>query len=315
MKAYLNSIATVTPDLELPIQEMVVREGDVASPALFAADGFATIPVSEMSVIELAECAIQKLQNLAPATTSLVDAVVFCSESFWDIDVSMNRRRQAHQFREDLSSTLHRTGLSNAQLYSVWMSACSNFAAGLSVAASLVESAKHKVVLLLLADRVVPGSSRIMRSGMSILGDGAACCLVARQGAYGIRAIVSASTNGTLSADRSRSPTDSGRGFLAACRETVRNYRAMTHRELSDASLIVADNYHSAFYEIVTSGLELGNTDVHTPTKSRLGHAFSSDCLFGLEAVHNNSSLRSGDEVVLLNYGPVRLGTISLEVF
>ncbi|XUY30474.1 hypothetical protein RMR21_025670 (plasmid) [Agrobacterium sp. rho-8.1] len=304
MEVWLGSVSTWVPDKTLSVMDV----NGIPPPTYLVEDGFQYVPVSDEYAYLLAGRAVMKAIEGGAFRPDEIDAIVLCSESFWDTEPSQARRPE-QVFRDGFKSELLRIGLGHARCYGVWMARCSNFSLGIGVAMGLVSSGQCRNVLVVTADRCIPGSQRVMASGLSVLGDASACCVVGNHGTFQLKDV---HTTGTQQSNAQTGGGSAAKSFLAACRQTEHQYRQRRNRSISDASVIVAENYVSSFFDILHEGLVLKGAPILTPTKSKLGHAFSSDCLFNLESLYLSSSLPQKEEFALLNFGPALLGAITL---
>lgn len=111
-----------------------------------------------------------------------VDRIVVTSES---ILISGSKRHHEHK-RAELYGYLADCGLSGAPVVLMTFAGCSSAVMALEYALHVVRAGDARHILVLAADRVLEDADRVLAPKVSVVGDGAASCLVTgRQGRVG----------------------------------------------------------------------------------------------------------------------------------
>jgi 3-oxoacyl-[acyl-carrier-protein] synthase III len=280
--------------------------------AAILADDVASFVQRDVTVAAMAGEAITQTLGKARVSAASVDAVLICTESFWDAE------GQPSHSHEHLRDGIHRNvlipaGLGGACIYANWMSACSNVSSSLSLARSLVLSGQHRNVMVVLSDRVQPGHSRIVRDGLGLMSDVSTAFLVTRGGpGYRIRHVVILPTLPRLTSD-SASKLALSQMLRAAARRLKAAIHEITGESLDDYPVVLPDHVHSALVTLVADGLGIRRQQLSSPAKRDFAHTFSADTLLALSTLDNLRPIHPGDRVGLLNIGPWSLGVVMLE--
>ncbi|MGK9230860.1 hypothetical protein KXS07_02375 [Inquilinus limosus] len=240
-----------------------------------------------------------------------------------DIQSQNNQQdRSASSIKNSIIQTMMlEFGLRNAVLYGMWLSSCSNFTSMLSVACGLIASDRHRSILMIIVDRVMPGQNRRFQNGLSVLGDGGVCCLISRERAddletpeCSVNVVLSISVPELLQLRGSNDIAQRGRKFLSSCKRLSGEFLKHSGQRISDYKNFIGDNFHSSFYEIVEEGLQIANGSIHLPTKAIMGHVSSCDILSNISYVIKTNKIRPGDGFLALNFGPVLWGAIDITI-
>jgi 3-oxoacyl-[acyl-carrier-protein] synthase III len=280
-------------------------------------DGFSRVIRSDRDIVEMAVQAVSDSLSRTDIQASDVDAVVICTESFWDVDVRMLRELTLPEYdrlHEGFLRGILGTGVVDAQPYGNWLSGCGNFVATLGMAKSLVESGRHRNVLAVIADRHPPQTSRMMKNGSSVYSD-VACAFVVGSGRSGfeIVSIVSHTDLPLLKAHDSGNSIAESQGLKAALGHFARKIKTVTGRPLRDYPFVVADNFHRFFLEFMSDPLEIEADRLLLPTKATIAHAYSVDGLMSAAHLFNTGQLKRGETLALLNIGMCTFGLAVLE--
>jgi len=232
-----------------------------------------------------------------------IDAVVLCTSSYW-------HHRQLNP--RALSSALCELGLERAQLFLTSVPGCHNAVTGLRLARGLLRSEGLQRVLVCTCD-VAAGDAHRLGDGPSVLGDGAACCLLSTDPGEGYALL------GLERSDRhvmSRHADDgAGRQLLGA--EWLGEVASVTSRLLrrhgvapAQLALLAPNNYNDGLRATLAQvvGVPLDKT---VPFDEHTGHVWSSDPFLALTR-HGADRLYGGDHALLLSTGPYYFGAALL---
>jgi 3-oxoacyl-[acyl-carrier-protein] synthase III len=191
---------------------------------------------------------------------------------------------------------------------------CGNLGPALQVAQDAIGSGRRTRVLLLLADRAKPGE-RIMSTGLSLLSDGAASCLItgSTSDAVGQRFVMDATTT----AVRMESTTDLGQdqgilGTVALAASSIKRIAVATGREPGDYQHLILGNYRIASQRFMAAAVGMGQKLVFGAVAD-LGHCFSADILITLDQRRADGTLAEGDLVLAAATGTYSWSTTSFQ--
>jgi len=301
------------------MEELEGNEVEKEILAFFRKDGFSHFTRNDLDLADMATEAIFNSLADTSVTAKDIDALVFCTESFWNTELVILEGKniaQHSRLREGLLQAIFlRSGLVNAYPYANWMSACANFVSTLSLATGLLETGQHRNVIVIMADRLAPKASRIMPNGASILSDMAVCFLVGHslQG-YKIRHIVTHVATAVFAAQERGDPQARVLEMLQSLQEFGTKIKAKTGRTLGEFDSIFVDCLNSNFLGVVCAGLKIKPNSLSSPLKARFAHAFSMDSLLALFHLEATKQLSSGETLAFLNVGPWAFGLVVLEV-
>jgi 3-oxoacyl-[acyl-carrier-protein] synthase III len=220
------------------------------------------------------------------------DLVVYVTENDRDVTASLGRIATAL----DLADVEH---------LAVSGYHCGNLGPALRVAADALAVGRCTRVLLLLADRARPGE-RIMTTGLSVLSDGAAACVVTSDqdadgtGVYtvdGTVTVVRVDPAGDSSAERGILGSV---GLAATC---VERLRVVTGHAPEDFQHLVLGNYRVPSQQFMAAALGL-RSRLLLGEVADLGHCFSADLLVTLDQRRADGTLAAGDRVLAAATGP-----------
>lgn len=206
---------------------------------------------------------------------------------------------------EDLWTFLSLIGATSTPSLIVSGHACGNFGPGLDVAIGLLGSRRLTTALLVTVDRVPAGATRYLASGMTVLSDGAASCLIGADGetqdAFRIQAtsfIVdggqSPPTNRIQQARRAHAGI--GRAVTEAC----------AHAGVDGPSLryLLAANHGEAARTFLAAASGLAPDCLYTPRVADVAHCFAADALINLSALGTDPTVQAGQLALVLCTSP-----------
>jgi len=271
-------------------------------------NGFDDIASSEASILGAAHQAVDRCLAGAMAAKTAVSALIFCSESFWDVETPFEQSPWLKLRDGVVEAAALDWGLSRAQVFGQWMSACSNFIAALRLAWSMVVAEPQSHVLIVLCDRVRPNAGRLMVNRSTVLGDMACAMLVSGAGALRFHKPVSYPLTEGLAAKRAGNLLLQSRALTASIETAVEHACEAADCTLADVAALICDNFRTDFFEASLGRRGLQLLKPLTPTRTRFGHAFSADIPLSLQDMVETSSLPAGKPILLLNIGPSSVG-------
>jgi 3-oxoacyl-[acyl-carrier-protein] synthase-3 len=233
-----------------------------------------------------------------------VDAVVLCTSSYWHADQLTPR---------SLGAFMCEARLTHGHLVQTSVQGCHNALTGLRLARNLLLAESLRHVLVVTCDIARDDASRLS-PGPCVLGDGAAGCLVSREGAGDFQ------IQDLLQTDDHAFGTQPDTAQTHALRQVqwLRGIQAVAHRLLdrnrlrpSDVRGLVINNYNRSVCDALANGLGVA-ADRVAPFDANMGHVWSSDILVGLQRLTGQQSLDAGAPVLLLAAGPHQFGAALL---
>lgn len=188
---------------------------------------------------------------------------------------------------------------------------CGNFAPSLGSAADAVLSGRKRRVLLVLADRALPGQ-RGMPSGLSVFSDGAVACLVTRDrpadGGFLVDAVVN-----RVSVRPEQAPAD--QGILATvllAREGTEAVLRETGSAREDFARVLLPNYRIDSQRFLAQAMGFPEDRLLFGRVRSYGHCFSADVLITLGEQSAAGALPVGERLLAAGSGPHSWSSVAL---
>lgn len=261
---------------------------------------------ADVPLMTLASHAARKVLDAAPISGDDVDAVVLCTSSFW-------RHRQLSS--GEISRALLDLGLRRAQVVMASVMGCHNAITGLRLARSLIRSEQFEHVMLITVDVAEPGATRLA-DGPSVLGDGAAACLVATRpygNAYQLMDLVLYDKHpiaklGDSADDRQLKLVE----WLAAIKSVCTDLLKRNALYSDQIDRLVCNNYNPRMNRWIASqaGVSAGKACAFDRTR---GHIWSSDILISLAEIAQARDSERIDRLMCVGSGPHNFGAALLE--
>lgn len=278
------------------------------------ASGFRQFVDDEAGIARMATEALLDTLRQSAVPANEIDAVVIGTDSYWEIAGEDVADCGHVNSGEPLIYCALRAGLLNAYPYASGMSGCANSLASLNLAASLVRCRQHTNVAVVLADRMKPGSSRIMKSDLGIFSDIAASFVVSvGHSGYQVKSIVTHACLPLLSYD-SESDARSGTKQLIYALEEFRAKIETQVGTLGQYDIVIMDNLSEEMKEFVCYALSLEPSRMRLSSKADNGHAFSVDWLLSLQSLKGTGELKPGLKIGIINLGSFVFDFADLEV-
>lgn len=277
----LDSFASCT-GTATPLAEIAGLDPDVRD--VLAAGGMETVLVATRTPVEMAVASLgATLQDDDPGE---IAAVVWATTSF----------SERSWYTDDVSHALLGLGLGQTDVIGVTLGECGNLGPALRTCRALVGEA-GRPVLLVCADAVRAGASRVVAPNVAVLSDGAASCLVRPgAGAVAVEAVAQTSNHRLRELD----PQTAG---MRTLRITAKGVALAAQRALdaagrtpAEVTALLLPNYNRSAQALFAQqcGIELSR--VRTPTLESQAHLFAGDLLTGLPLV---AAELDHDDVVL----------------
>jgi 3-oxoacyl-[acyl-carrier-protein] synthase-3 len=214
-----------------------------------------------------------------------------------------------------LLTHLHDFGIRVDTVVALQFVHCSAFAPAIEAAADLIRSKSKDNILVLLCNHVTPGVGRLQKELGTVLGDGAAACIVSTR-QWGFE-LVGAETH----TDLSLLPSSGGihpsiqklRAFqnLRSVAKSVLAKAAITSEELS----LLFSTYASQIYLKTTAGAV--GVSIHKllcDPMNKYGHVSACDNIISLAAsIDEHARLQRGDYVMTVGWSPHVIGITLLK--
>jgi 3-oxoacyl-[acyl-carrier-protein] synthase III len=304
MKPIITALAYEIGELH-PIHVAARKPSDEDAINTLKAIGHETFSRATVHVADLAAASMRKTLQRGDIAPRDVDAVVFGSESLWD--VSPAHQHDLFGFRNDMYAAISSAGVLNAYAVGCNFTCCANSVNAISLAADMVRSGEYQNVLVVIADRHPEERSRIMLPAVAILGDGAASCLVTSRPAPGfaIEHIVKQANMQAWNLDVERDFAQ----FLVLMAQALKKLGArMVERSGRSATAyqyLLTNNYSRSALRVFCHQLGYEQGSVYVKNIPRLGHAYACDLLMNLHDVDAQGSLQPGARLMALATGPV----------
>ncbi|WP_206957910.1 3-oxoacyl-[acyl-carrier-protein] synthase III C-terminal domain-containing protein [Trinickia acidisoli] len=287
--------------------ELARFELDEASGASLADVGvIGARTVVDVPLMTLAASAARKVMQATKVPGSEVDAVVVCTSSFW-------RHRQLSS--GEISRALLDLGMDRAQVVMASVMGCHNAVAGFRLARSLIRAEQFKHVLLITVDVADSPASRLA-DGPSLLGDGAAACLIATQpygDAFQLMDLVlcdkhSIARLGDSAEDRQLKLV----AWLAAINSVCSDLLKRNALYGDQIDRLICNNYNPRMSQWIATQAGVGQKKTY-PFDGTRGHIWSSDILISLSEIAEQRDFEGLERLICVGSGPHNFGAALLE--
>jgi 3-oxoacyl-[acyl-carrier-protein] synthase-3 len=225
-----------------------------------------------------------------------VDRVLLASES-----ILIAESKAGHQAaRARLYLALAGLGLGHVPVLMLTFAGCASAVAALEYATLLVDRGDARTVLVITVDRVLPGGRRVLPPAVSILGDGAASCLVTSQpnqpDDLELRRVWRRAFLTAVALDRAE---DFGPSLVMLGRSLVSLAKEVRPTGALDGTAFTCNNYGTPTVRLFSRTLGIDDHRVFSANIDRVGHLGCADLLVNLASMP-----RSGEDVLVLLTGP-----------
>ena len=253
-------------------------------------------------VFEIAALAIRNFFSKNLVRPEEIDAVVFCTNSFWCKD----------EFSEySLSDFLLKVGLDYAYPIASSFSYCGNFLTGARTAYNYIQEGEFKNVLLVVADRVADDTTRVVPPAISIGSDAASCCLLTSQPLFGLEILgISQSMNARMGKlDPGRDFRDYTQGVAKGVTTNIKNTLLKARVEKESLTTVISNNYNRWVTPAMIKIADIPVDKLNLANITRFAHAGASDICINLADHLDVMSGREDEKILLLSTGPVMWGS------
>ncbi len=317
MRFTLHAIASSHAQ-QLPIETLSADPARASTVEFMVDGGYRNYVASDADIRHMMRQAIDSSLARSNIRPDRIEAILLSTESFWDSGLGETSHRSippSERLREMLCEEIAHAGLVNAMPFGNWMSACSNFGSTLALGSALLESGRYRRIMAVFADRTPETESRFVRDGSALYSDIAAACILAPDACgYRIRHIVGHSGLAMLRLPEGLNARERNQHFRAQMSEFKLKIQVSTGRAISDYPLLVTDNLHPMFTDLMCNQLGIDAAVLVTPTRETLGHAYAADCLLALGELEVSGRIKPGEVVGVLNFGTSTFSFLELEL-
>jgi 3-oxoacyl-[acyl-carrier-protein] synthase-3 len=187
---------------------------------------------------------------------------------------------------------------------------CGNLGPALLTAGDALSAGRYERVLLILADRPLPGT-RVMRNGMSIFSDGAAACLVTRDEPDRDGPGFAVDAVHTVTRFASVEPDQAMLAKVELAAECVAEITAQADVPIEAYQHVILNNYRISAQRFLAAAMGFTRHRLLPGEVADLGHC-SGDLLVTLHQQASSGALAAGDRVMAAATGPHSWSLISL---
>ena len=284
LRGLAYSLGTLVPVLEL--RGAGIAEGELDSVLSW---GMRTCAVSRADEAQLARESIQRTLQRCRVAPQELQAVIYATSYLDEAQFYA-----VHQVLADLE-------ICKATPIAVSLGGCSNIAAALRVARSLIVSQECESVLVVSVERCRV-ESRVLREGACVLSDAAASTIVgpAGQGDYDLQGLCLRADNGLAA----RRPSDGDASawtlnMMAGFRATIRDLCRTTGYAPRSYARFVTNNYSESVLRPLVSLCGFTSDQAYFDNIGRIGHAFSADVLINLRDLEDQGQISTTGPLLL----------------
>jgi 3-oxoacyl-[acyl-carrier-protein] synthase III len=265
--------------------------------------GLERYAVSTLSPLEQGEACLRKTLAQRGAETGPIEALVYASESPWSQDLYPR-----------LNDMLVRLGLRNAYPIGVSLSACTNFSTAIRIAASLIRAEGLHNVLVVCSDKAPQGGCRTMRPGVCVYSDGAAACLIGRDGTgeFDILQIRHENAPEMGEFNLEKDPAALIMGIIDGVRKAVQGVLLPLGKEPADIRRLLLGNFARHIATMYASVSGFSEEQCFFDNIPRFAHTYAGDPLINLCDSHRRAPLEPSDLCLLLGIAVTSWGALVL---
>lgn len=301
-KVYIGGFSYELGEHVFDIEELEELKGDKKLIEKFHEVGLKQYRTTSRPVLEIAEIAIRNFFSLNIIEPADIDAVIFCTNSFWC----------SEEFSEyPLTDFLQRLGLSYAYPIASSFSYCGNFLTGARTACNYIKTKEFENILLVVADRTADDITRIVPPMLSIGSDAASCCLLTSDKLFDLEISgISQSMNAKMG------KLDAGKDFIAYTQGVakgvvgnIKNSLRKARVEKNDLTRVISNNYNRWVTPSMIRVADIPVEKVSLENIPRFAHAGASDICINMADHLAASDNSKKEEILLLSTGPVMWGS------
>jgi 3-oxoacyl-[acyl-carrier-protein] synthase-3 len=296
---YLRGIAYTVGDA-VPLTE--IRDGDLEQIQVFTKLGLRDYRKSPLSLPELCHRSVGETMRASGVAPADVGAVLLAT--------TVNSIHAVGLDYPEVAQILGDHGLTDAKLYGVSLSKCSNLSAALELGSSLLRANDYSEVLIIVGDKCARDRDRFMDSCESILSDGALSFILSRtEGAYELKHLATSSDLSHLTRTF---------GVLEFVDNSIKNlgklWRAIPPDHPRDKmEKVFCGNYNMLIQRTLMRELGVGKQTFYLENLARLGHVFSCDVLINLTDYAAETPVAPATTFTCLTVGYFRWGCFVLQ--
>ena len=253
----------------------------------------------------LAADAIRCSLNSTKIDPSSVEAVVFCTSSYWHYQQISAKA---------IGNVLDDLGLGKANLILTSVMGCHNAPTGMRLARNLIRAENYENVILVTCDLNQTDVTRLTKEP-AIMGDGAASCVISSHHQSEYRLIDIAQLDRHSLGRYTDSERDSQLRFLEwmrGAKTVVDTVISRNGLKIADIKAFIPNNYNAEMSQNLAKKIGV-NPIVLFPFNAMSGHVWSSDVLISLSRIDKEMDLKDRDTILLLGTGPQNFGAVLLE--
>ncbi len=269
------------------------------SPDLLAnlqATGIAAYSRSRQSPAAMAAACAARTLWKAKVDPKDVDLLVFATSSFWE----------PRFYGKDIQGLITKLRLENAYPIGVTLSECANLIIAIAMAANTLRQGRYRNALVVTADKVRDGETRIVPPEVSVASDAAASVLLTCEEKGQYELVATEQYMIPLAYEQS-----AHENFAQYLQTSAKGIREISQRTLNavrkapeDFSWLITNNYNLSVANLFATQSGFALDQVYTKNIARYGHGFGADNLINLYDCAGENPPEPGDLFCLLASGP-----------
>jgi 3-oxoacyl-[acyl-carrier-protein] synthase III len=258
--------------------------------------GVARYSASRRSVVELAAACAARTLRQAKVAPAAVGLLLLASQSFDGAELG----------GKDVQWLIAKLGLENVYPVGVTLSECANFIVALAMAIDALRQRRYQHALIIAADKIRDGRSRIVPPNVAVASDAAASVLLSSEAAGPWEVLATEQSMIPLAYQQS-AYEDFGRYLKTSVKgltEISARTLAAAAKKPEDFSWLIANNYNLSVSRLLASLSGFPPERIYATNIGRYGHCFGADNLINLADCANEYPPAAGDLFCLLASGP-----------
>jgi 3-oxoacyl-[acyl-carrier-protein] synthase III len=296
----IRAIAYALPDTTVDLTTLAGL-GLLESPASTLAEfGFCRVHVSDRPAHDLALDAVQRLLAQERLDPESIDAIFFAGAIPSSHHVSSGEAALAG-FTYPAARIQYECGLMNATALGISQTGCTGLMTAVALAADHLRANSEANRIVCVSGDVLPRES-VREIIFNVISDGA-CALLVERGAARHRLLAQARITKGYYWNAGASRNEIVASYFPTARTLVRDTLAGIGLEAADVAAVIPHNVSLRSWQILLPMLGIPMNRLFAENIARKGHVIAADNFINLKDAADSGRVRSGDRLLLFNFG------------
>lgn len=305
---FLGGISYQTGE-EHDIEEIPELQADQEVLENLLALGLEKYAVSKQSPLQLARRCVEQTLEKTGVDRAEVGAVIFATTGL----AVASKPWQPLRYGNELGELIIDLGLTRA--FPLWVSLgeCTNMSSALAVASDMVRAGRIRNAIVILADCVGPGYSRIVAPNITVLSDAAVSCLVSDSPSeYEIIGVHQYADWKMLKTDPYAQFTEFFRGTAAGVKTVAEQLMQTLGKKPEDFAALLINNAGLTVARIFSEQTGIPVNKIFIDNIARYAHCDAADNFINLHDYALKGTMKAGELYLLVASAPHQWGAAAL---